>query len=210
MLKYDTEEQARFRLRRTVITDHEHAFFVHDVYTDGADRKIKLQIQQLPVNSKNPVITVDADDERFNFRRFPMGYVNDSRRKSATFFMRGTYRQQHQGFHYSTVEPAMREDLSVSMDLENTFFDRYPPIEAAFRRINEEGWAICAISRDFAVGRHPEMQALRVLYYRGRPVGVALGASFKNFIVDPANQYLSEALTESGFPFVIDETGQHG
>lgn len=206
MLKYDTEEQARFRLRRTVITDHQHAYYVHDVYTDGSDGRIKMQIQRFPVQTgKHQAITVDADDERFNFRRFPLGYVNDSRRKSATFYVRGTYRQQHQGFHYSTVEPQMREGLAMHTDLEDTFFDRFPTIEEAFRRVNEDGWSICAISRDFAVGRHDEMQALRVLYYRGRPVGVTLAGRFEHFIVDPANEYLSEALTEAGFPFVLDK-----
>jgi len=160
----------------------------------------------VPTGKEGRIITVDQDDEDLDFRIFRLGYMNDPQRRSATFLTRTSSRQQHQGLTRATIFPQPSGSAMSGPAMRDTLMGIYPSVEEAFSRINDEGWASCAISRDFAVGRSKETPQVRTLMYRGRPVGVALGLKFQHFLINKEDEYLSEALQEAGFPFEVDET----
>ena len=151
------------------------------------------------------VITVNQDDEDLDFRIFRLGYINDDYRQQATFLSRASTRQQHQGLTRGSIHPQPGGTLMHGEPMRNLLMGIYPPVEEAFDKINNQGWSSCAISRDFAVGRNKETPQVRLLYYRGRAVGVALGLKFQHFLVNKEDEYLTEALQEAGFPFEVDE-----
>lgn len=214
MLQYDTLEQARFRLNETVITKSESgsgpagAYYVQQINRRGNGPMV-MSLTRLPLHRRVPedklgeTILVPQDDVTLNFRDFALGYGNDTVRKRCTYYTRGTFRQQHQGLTYGMID-GMNAAFFLSENMEDLLFGRYPTVDEAFKRINEDGWTSCAVSRQFAVGRGTPA-TLRTLLYRGRTVGVAVGKTFKHFLIDAENEYLAEALQEAGFPFEVDK-----
>lgn len=209
MLKYDTLEQARFRLNGTLITYKGTPYCVQEANKKGSG-PIRLTLQALPLQRVTAedvlgeTITVDQDDPDLNFRIFRLGYCNLSYDRRAIFYTRAPARQQHQGLTGQTIHPQMANRHFWSKDMTNLLLGVYPTIEEAFKRINDN-WVSCAISRDFAIGRSEEIPQLRTLLYRGRNVGVALGQKFQHFLINENDEYLAEALQEAGFPFEVDK-----
>ena len=219
MLVYDSLEQARMRLGNSTITIGDRAFYVTDVTQGrGATSKIKVKGFFYPLRPAMPEQqeSFDIDDPTLNFRRFRVGYINhpNSLRGSATeggsaeFVSRDTVRQQIQGLNRRALianNNNLNEYLFFSKEFEDMLFDRYPTVEEALKMLMEGGWTSVAVSRSFAVGMDPQHKGLRVLRYRGRTVGLAVGKKFAHFVVDGTDKYLREALTEAGFPFVVEE-----
>ena len=82
MLKYDTLEQAQFRLRQSIIMYKGHPYFVDQVSKRGQG-PINLTLMALPIagsvkaGKEGEVIIVNQDDEDLDFRIFRLGYIND-------------------------------------------------------------------------------------------------------------------------------------
>lgn len=211
MLKYDTLEQAQFRLRGSVILYQGRPCYVENV-ARGRAIPIRLTLHELPISgtvaqgAEGPVIQVDQEDPELDFRIFQLGYMNDEGRRDARFITRASTRQQHQGLTRGTLHPQPANNAMLGVPMRDLLMGVYPDVDEAFKRINEGGWSSCAISRDFAVGRSQETPQVRTLLYRGRAVGVALGLKFQHFLVNKEDAYLAEALQEAGFPFEVDET----
>lgn len=219
MLVYDSLEQARMRLQNTTITVGSKAFYVSDITQGrGATSKIKVKGYFYPLRPTVPEKqeTFDLDDPSLNFRRFRVGYLNQPNSLSgskapggsAVFVTRDTNRQQLQGLNRRALfanNNGLGEYSFFSQEFEDMLFDRYPTVEEALAMIMEDDWTSVAVSRSFAIGVEPEHKGLRLLKYRGRTVGLAVGKSFAHFVVDNSDKYLREALTEAGFPFVVEE-----
>ena len=210
MLIYDTLEQARMRLTGSVITYRNAAFRVERVQAD-ATGALFVDCWAYPIQRRGrsvaKLIRFSIDDQDLNFRIFKVGYMNDVQFKSAAFFSRATTRQQVQGLvPENLVTSGLRSDFAFqAQEFEDMLFGVYPTVGEAFDRLNNLGWSSVAISADFAVARDRDTPQLRQLLYRGRVVGIALGSKFKEFVVGSSNQYLTEVLTEAGFPFVVDD-----
>lgn len=206
MLQYDSLEQARMRLRNSVITYQDRAVNVVDVIEKGPGKVLTLVLQNYPLNPNGratEVYEVSQTDQDLNFRVFKLGYLNDSRSKRAGFVFRQTKRQQVQGISFQQLGGLVGlSDFAVyGSEFEDMLFERYPTVDEAMKRLNEQDWQSVGISRFFAIQADPDIKLLRSLMYRGRRVGVALGTKFSEFLIDERDQYLAEVLSEAGFPF---------
>jgi len=163
------------------------------------------------------------DDPDANFRLFRVGYQNlvfgDIRR--AVFLVRAPVRQQRQGLcerqlYVEGEDATAQRELDLNGNgnysyrymLLKSFDDmlagRYPDLQQAFRMLDEEGWDRVAVSHNFAVGKDRDINALRFVLYRGRKVGVALERPLA-FLIDKDNEYLAEALQETGIKFKVND-----
>lgn len=210
MLVYDTLEQARMRLRGSVITYRDQAVYVRDAYQatkkQGGGLMLSLQVYPMtPETQMNPV-EVPINDPDLNFRLFKIGYINDTRTKSTAFLMRHTRRQQTQGIVLANLSGAgqISQRCLNEMAFADMLFGRYPTADQALQMINNDGWTSVGISQYFAMARDEDIRLLRYLMYRGRRVGVALGEKFTEFLVDKNDEYLKEVLQEAGFPFRVE------
>lgn len=206
MLVYDSLEQARMRLRGAVITYRDIAVYVADAYQQKKSAPIMLQLHTYPRDETTKIIEVDVEDPDLNFRVFKVGYLNDPITRRCSFLTRATRRQQTQGLVIENLGGMQELDYRAghSKAFEDMLFERYPTIEEAMNRLNNEKWTSVAISRVFALACDPDIKLLRSLMYRGRRVGVALGSSFSEFLIDKKDEYLKEVLTEAGFPFRVE------
>lgn len=210
MLKYDTLEQAQMRLNGMIITQNDRPWYISGV--TGRDGDINLRLTSLPMadylvrgekldDYKFDTKTVSQDDPSLNFRLFEVGYINDGHGKAAVWPQRTTARQQHQGLSGALLNVNNR--VMFGTGFVDMIAGRYPDRETAMKMLADD-WFSVAISPDFAVGRSRDHGAIRILLYRGREVGVAVGAKAKMFVLNEEDAYLGDLLEEQGLPFEID------
>lgn len=220
MLVYDTLEQARMRLRNSVLTYLGQACYVRDVVDARGLKPMMVHLTMYPLNTnpaddeegeevlKQQKLTVPLNDPDLNFRIFNVGYINDVQYKQAHFLTRGTVRQQVQGLTpraLFTGNGRIDDRLSGSKEFEDMLFKRYPTPEEAFQRLTEEGWNSVAIGQHIAVGRDRDHKSLFKLFYRNQAVGIALGKKFSSFTLEEEYTFLKEVLQEEGVPFTLED-----
>lgn len=211
MLKYDTLEQAQMRLTNVVITENGIPWYVESV--ENVDDNIMLNLRSTPAPAyraagepadlfKTVRKQVPQDSPDLNFRIFDVGYINDKTSRVAVWPQRSTARQQHQGLTASVLNISNRAMFGSGF-VEMMRYE-YPSRAEAMRMLAEDNWTSVAISPDFAVATSDEHSAVRVLQYRGRTVGVAVGRAATAFVLNEEDAYLADQMEEQGLPFEID------
>jgi len=215
MLVYDTLEQARMRLRGSILTFEDKAVLVREVREATKTKPMLVDVSVYPLIGDTGHEITDAKklsipigDPALNFRIFHVGYINDPYRLTADFMVRNTARQQIQGLQTRALFSASGNRVSNQalngQALEDMLLQKYPTPKEAFDMIHNKGWISVGVSSQFAVGRDMKIKSLFKLFYRGTPVGLAIGKNFENFTLDDEYLYLKEVLAEEGIPFICE------
>lgn len=221
MLIYDTIEQARMRLNGSVITYEGEPVYVAEIASRGSKLVATCYKWPNPMDGMNS-ITVELDHPDLNFRKFKVGYLNFKRQPNrlaantskgqAFYIVRDTNRQQVQGLatrnlYYNSADRGfvpISQNVMFNDGFADMMMNKYPTVQEALDMI-EAGWDSVAVSSVFAIGTSKASPKLRLLEYRGRTVGLAIGKKFQHFVVDGADEYLTEVLKSSGFPFIVEK-----
>lgn len=218
-IKYEALEDARMRLKGTVVRYKGDPVYITEITPGNADEIHRVYYKEVPFNAPKPKpfrnmeeIVADAEldaakrkyisSKFFDIEPFRMGYVNSPNRNGAFFCSRLPNRIQKQGLCGENFR-AM-DNFGVMVDF-NTFLntkevleminDRYPTFNQALAGLNKV--PSVAFSRNFALVKDAVIPDLLYLYHKGEKVGmynsatkfVSLGVKF---------QCLKESLNELG------------
>jgi hypothetical protein len=102
---YENHEQARQRLRGSVVLYDGRPHYVHET-NEGLDGRIRITLGELPYAvhgsiPENPVVTLTDDPLLNRFRPFETGFMNmfETGRNETAFVFRRPVRQSQQGFN---------------------------------------------------------------------------------------------------------------
>lgn len=175
------------------------------VYIDRVDANMTVRARVLPLKQDDYDIlkgTVEfkIDDPAFNCRSFGIGYLNGER--SSPYLMRTPQRGNIQGLcysnlHYSDGGRVPNQYLVYSQGFVDMLCGKYPGFEESMAQLMKSAdMAGRAFSRHFALRRHPEIQKLIHICYKGRDIG--WGSDSGTFTIGDEYQYLAEVIEQSG------------
>jgi hypothetical protein len=103
---------------------------------------------------------VEPDNPDLDISSVPLGYVNLTKHKIATYVRREPLRRYKQGVDINYVsQKALNEDGALSnqylmgQEIVDCIMDKYPPLKVALNMITKDGWSSVAISRCVALRR---------------------------------------------------------
>jgi hypothetical protein len=201
-IKYERLEDARMRLRGTVVLYEGNPVYIRDIAAGrGGDEIFRVHADKLPlgrgddpferggmVDPEGAEMRKYISSKKFDISPFKMGYVNAP--TGAFFCSRLPHRQQKQGLSGETFNTFLRTKEVVEM-----VNNRYPTFDQALKALAKA--PSVAFSREFALSKDEVVDCLFFLYHKGQKVGafasgkIGLGAKFV---------CLKEALVELGVP----------
>lgn len=188
-IKYESLEDARLRLKNTVVLYDGDPVFIRNIEPSRSEKDgiFRIHADALPLNVDEDGIEVGdwieaakkaglrkfISSKNFDIAPFKMGYVN--LRKGAVFCSRLPRRQQKQGLSAESYSGIGLDwaNFVRSSEVVDMIKGRYPTFEQAKALLNKS--PLVAFSREFAIARDEILEDMFVLYYKGSKVGVFLG-----------------------------------
>lgn len=204
-IKYENLEDARMRLRGTVVLYEGSPFYIRDVQRPQTkdDGIFRVVGNPLPLTGRE---TVDPEGEmrkfisskNFDIGAFRMGYVNSP--SGAFYCSRLPNRQQKQGLSGDTFSGRTNRGNAVpfttftsTKEVVNMVKNDYPSFDLAKRSLAKS--PAVAFSRDFCLERDEILEDLQHLYHKGSKVGAVLNG---NIVLGNKFKCLKESLEELG------------
>lgn len=200
-IKYESLEDARMRLRNTVVRYKGDPVLVLDVLPPASaeDGIYRIHAKTIPVSGSSDEMRKFISSKYFDISAFRMGYVNHP--KGAFYCSRIPTRQQKQGLSAETFKGVDNHGKGINFstftatkEVINMVNNDYPSFSLAKRAL-----AKCpsvAFSRDFCLEKDSILEEeLLHVYHKGTKVGACLNGDFilgKNF------KCLKESLQELG------------
>lgn len=206
-IKYENLEDARMRLRGTVVLYSGEPFYVRDVQRpqtkeDGIFRVIGNLLPLTGREGFEEAAGVEMkkfiSSKNFDIGAFRMGYVNSP--NGAFYCSRLPNRQQKQGLSGDTFsgktnkgKPVPFTTFTTTKEVINMVKNDYPSFEVAKRALVKV--PAVAFSRDFCLEKDEILEELQHLYHKGTKVGAILGG---NLVLGKKFTCLKESLEELG------------
>jgi hypothetical protein len=187
-IKYETPDDAKLRLRNTVVLYKGEPVLINDVARgEGKDDILRVLFQPLPTPGVDRFGRRQPDPEamerkyisskHFDIAPFRMGYVNDQK-LGAFFCSRLPNRVQKQGLcteNFKGVTNNVGGIVNFATFLSNPnvvdmVHNRYPSIDEAIRGLAKS--PAVAFHREFCVMKDEVIPDLIYLYHKGQKVGM--------------------------------------
>lgn len=206
-IKYESIEDARMRLRGTVVLYSGEPFYVRDVQRaqskeDGIFRVIG---SLLPVTGREEMAPAEGTEmkkfissKNFDIAAFRMGYVNSP--KGAFYCTRLPNRQQKQGLSAETFSGKDNKgraipftNFTATKEVLNMVKNDYPSFAVAQKALTKV--PAVAFSRDFCLERDEILEEMHRVYHKGIQVGAVLDGKL---VLGKKFACLKESLEELG------------
>jgi hypothetical protein len=179
------------------------------IYIDRVASNMRVRARSLPLNHNDydglqGRLEFELEDPLFNYTQFNLGYVNGT--TEAQFIMRIPLRGNSQGLcsqNVRTVDGARLDFVSYMYHdgFKLMMRGEYPTFNEAVRQLSvSEQMRGRAFSRNLAVRRHPEINRLIHICYKGRDIGWGDG---DRFTIGDEYAHLFEIIEASGARIVI-------
>ena len=201
-IKYETVDDAKMRLRNTIVLYKGEPVYIRDVARGGGgDEILRVKFTPLPVADLNeghdPFRAKDLEEEQrkyisskhFDIAPFKLGYVNFQGKGGAFYVSRLPNRIQKQGLcaenFKGTTNYGGNVGFATFLTCKETLAmiaGRYPSFDEALRALNKV--PAVAFDRDFCLVKDDVIPELTYLYHKGSKVGyfntreVTLGKKF--------------------------------
>lgn len=204
-LKYENIEDARMRLRGTVVLYEGEPFYVRDVQRPQTKEDGILRVigNLLPLSGKEMFeergeMKKFISSKNFDIGAFRMGYVNSP--AGAFYCTRLPSRQQKQGLSGDTFQAVTNKGAKVpfttfttTKEVVNMVKNDYPSFAVAQKALGKV--PAVAFSRDFCLEKDEILEELQHLFHKGTKVGAILGG---NLVLGKKFACLKESLEELG------------
>lgn len=192
-IKYETVDDARMRLRSSVVLYKNKPVLVREVTNGpGGDDIFRVKFDELPVVKERPVgewrpggiAPHEADAEKrkfisskfFDIAPFRMGYVNHSGPEGVFYCSRMPNRIQKQGLCNENFSGVLNDGRAISFttfltskEVPAMIAGEYPSFDKALNLM--EKVSAVAFSRDFCLVKDDVIPDLLFLYHKGKKTG---------------------------------------
>ena len=207
-IKYENAEDAKMRLRHTVVLYKGEPVYINDVQRGNGDDDgpLRVYMTALPVTGKAPVPQEEGvagqqrkfiSSKHFDIAPFRMGYVNDPK-YGAYYCSRLPNRVQKQGLcneNFKAVTnagaPIAFATFTACKDVPAMVANNYPSFERCATLLAK--CSSMAFHRDFALMRDKDLPDLIFLYHKAQKVGMFMR---DQITLGPKFQCLKESLDE--------------
>lgn len=211
--EYETVQEASMRLGGTVVLYDGEPVYINEVRHEEDLPKgeiFRVLLTRLPVSHDAKVDRKFISSGKFDLTPLRMGFANLAD-GHAYFLSRNTARQNRQGLSERslTVEgldpnrpPARWKNIIYDKGFVDCVHGKYPSMEDAIKLLTDQPGKSVAISREYALKSHSEMEGLLILHHKLREVGF-MSTSDKVFKVGKKFRFLKEELADRNIPCVI-------
>lgn len=203
--KYETLEEVKFRLSRSVVIYDGCPVYISEVGypEEGQDEVARVYFKTLPVSAYDPLKRKYLSSRKFDLSPFKMGYCEVN--GSVYWVERVPRRQYVQGLSEASVYISpldkQKENLSfgrlIKSECLNDFVaHNYRPVEESLGMIRAGVAQEAALWHSFAASLHDDLGFI-CLHHNEKPFGIILKNDLSTVIISNKFKYLKEEIQET-------------
>lgn len=210
--KYETADEVKFRLEKTVVLYDDDPVYITSVRVpEDMEEKgeiARVFFRTLPFKNTGAETRKYLSSKKFDLAPFPMGYMNHN--GEANFVSRSPVRQNRQGLSVETTNiydhrGKQRGHLDFNQMIKSQgFYDmvkgNYPDFKEAGGMLNGKDCTSVAISRTFAFVLDDDIDAL-LLLHKGTKCGLAMKGD-RGIKIPPKYHFLRQEMEAHRVPIL--------